>query len=448
MDLSKQWLDQGLALLTCPPAVPCIEVLQAYGILGHLSMQFEGFTGVSGSLLFFCSQMARKMGLHLIDMPAKREERRRGGANLIEVEVKRRIWWHIVSTDWIMANMGGPQEGTYSLHPHQMKTNPPSNVEDENIPVGHSRLSEDEYSVPLGTTSTTVSYFIVRTKLATLFREVIDNLPAGYFASPSSNVSVDMYETILSLDQRFMTFLKSLPPYFQLHSDIHMDTNNSNSNSNSNPLSWQRYLIHHNFHTQLARLHRPFLIRGSSEPRFAYSRMQCIRSAETVIEIHRAHFAQYPHLPRVHYMQHHLLMATVVLTMDVCFNPDEIKAAARKADLLAIFRILEQEELAFSSAHHPSRAINRAVQVLRKMLDKNNICTLDKQEASSLQLHPVHMQPVLEPIQLPETQQHQQQQQPPSDDFWNEFIHYAPSFDVPDWGILFNNLDSQYSGLA
>lgn len=46
-----------------------------------------------------------------------------------------------------------------------------------------------------------------------------------------------------------------------------------------------RYLINFVLHTNPARLHRRFLIRGSTQSKFAYSRMQCIQSTETVLEV-------------------------------------------------------------------------------------------------------------------------------------------------------------------
>ena len=43
---------------------------------------------------------ARGLQIHRLDAPRRREARMLGGENAIELEVQRRLWWHIVSSDW------------------------------------------------------------------------------------------------------------------------------------------------------------------------------------------------------------------------------------------------------------------------------------------------------------------------------------------------------------
>jgi hypothetical protein len=40
------------------------------------------------------------MKIHRLDTPRYREERQKNGADMVDVEVKRRVWWHMVSSDW------------------------------------------------------------------------------------------------------------------------------------------------------------------------------------------------------------------------------------------------------------------------------------------------------------------------------------------------------------
>jgi hypothetical protein len=68
--------------------------------LAHLCTQIEGFSGSFGILSVTGLQMARSMKIHWLDSVPYREQRRNHGADLVELEVKRRIWWHMVASDW------------------------------------------------------------------------------------------------------------------------------------------------------------------------------------------------------------------------------------------------------------------------------------------------------------------------------------------------------------
>jgi hypothetical protein len=76
-----------------------IEEIQATIILSFLIFNLEGFSARSRSLMTTALVTARNLYLHKLD--AQHQE---GQGNTmsycIEAEVKRRIWWHIVATDW------------------------------------------------------------------------------------------------------------------------------------------------------------------------------------------------------------------------------------------------------------------------------------------------------------------------------------------------------------
>lgn len=62
-------------------------------------------TGIVTSYLLLLSMLgpfAKALGLHQVDSKKAVAERRKPGAkvNYVELEVKRRVWWHIVSSDW------------------------------------------------------------------------------------------------------------------------------------------------------------------------------------------------------------------------------------------------------------------------------------------------------------------------------------------------------------
>ncbi|EHY55747.1 hypothetical protein HRR83_009184 [Exophiala dermatitidis] len=377
--LAELWVRRAVSLLTEPPAPPSVEALQTSVGLMHLCTQIEGLRGSFGALAMLSLQMARAMNIHRLDTQPNREHRRKNGADMVELETKRRIWWHMVASDWLLSFVGGPNEGTYMLHPRQMETFRPSNVQDLDIPQDVAHVTEESYSSPIDS-PTSMSYFLHRIESATLVREVVDCLPPSYFASPGKESSDEIYDNILSLDRKYQQHIESLPPFFQL---TIKETASYQALLRAQPyLEWQRYLINLLLHTQLARLHRPFLIRGSREAKYEHSRLQCIRSAETVIEIrNRAMSDQSP--GSFTYVLQHFLTAAIILAMDVCFNPDRDQAPRRKQQVMRACRAMEEELNAkvvpssgpgaedISSGQLMLRSFQNAVRNLRDTLRKH-----------------------------------------------------------------------------
>lgn len=266
------------------------------------------------------------------------------------------------------------------LHPSQIETFHPSNAEDCDIPTGITRITEESYSKPLST-PTTITYFLWRLQVATLSREVTDLLAPTFCTSPDIDNSDEMYSKILLLDQKYQQLLKSLPPFFQLTN--RMDPKEYSALIKEKPhLELQRYLINFVLHTNLARLHRRFLIRGSTQPKFAYSRMQCIQSAETVLEVRKLVVGNENVGSFTHFLLAHFFMAAVILAMDVCFNPNEIRVEQRKQDVLRACRVLEEELGAKMEPNESGgedsngrvmlRAFQKAVLNLRALLRRMN----------------------------------------------------------------------------
>lgn len=79
---------------------PSTLALQAITTLCHVLSHMDGFSDKVNMLRIRTLLMARSVQLHRLDTARKRDERRAKGCNPIEVEVQRRIWWHMVSSDW------------------------------------------------------------------------------------------------------------------------------------------------------------------------------------------------------------------------------------------------------------------------------------------------------------------------------------------------------------
>lgn len=73
-----------------------VEQLQATIITSLLIQNLEGLSKEYWLLHNTSISLARELFIHVLDRPGKSHGRR----NLIEAEVKRRIWWLLATTDW------------------------------------------------------------------------------------------------------------------------------------------------------------------------------------------------------------------------------------------------------------------------------------------------------------------------------------------------------------
>lgn len=98
--LAELWTRRAVLLVTDPPVPPSIEALQTIVGLVHLCVQVEGLGGHFGTLGMLGIQMTRLMKIHRLDSQRARAERLRDGADMVSLEIQRRIWWHLVASDW------------------------------------------------------------------------------------------------------------------------------------------------------------------------------------------------------------------------------------------------------------------------------------------------------------------------------------------------------------
>lgn len=78
---------------------PTVETMQANILISQYLPNFAQ-TNMHASFIGDLIVAAHILGLHQVDNRRNRKLREQHGVNFIELELKRRIWWHIVSTDW------------------------------------------------------------------------------------------------------------------------------------------------------------------------------------------------------------------------------------------------------------------------------------------------------------------------------------------------------------
>lgn len=227
--------------------------------------------------------------------------------------------------------MGSSHCGTYLIHPKQMAVDYPTNVDDADITA--AGLYAKPLSVPTCTT-----FMIFRNSTAAVFREIVD-------AALDQGIELEElpYQTVLELDRKLSDIVEEWPTFFRLDTK---SCKESRKFDKCHPfLRHQRDMGNFGFHVRLSRLHRPYLARGATLQQYAYSRMVCLRSARTVVEVGKSLLASQDFRPiKMWTVGHHIFVSTVILVMDYCFNREEPRAKERKEEIMGCFKLLENTQ--------------------------------------------------------------------------------------------------------
>jgi hypothetical protein len=102
MSYCHQWTilaQDALSAANCL-AKPTLETLQSLILIAQNLTPNTGAIATLRTLTATVMHTARAMSLHQVDSPLNKKQRESTQVDWAELEVKRRIWWHIVSTDW------------------------------------------------------------------------------------------------------------------------------------------------------------------------------------------------------------------------------------------------------------------------------------------------------------------------------------------------------------
>lgn len=77
-----------------------LEQVQASVILGFAMLTKEGLSARSRWLNHAATIAARDLSLHVLDGEKERARRAKSPEDGIQLEMKRRLWWHLASSDW------------------------------------------------------------------------------------------------------------------------------------------------------------------------------------------------------------------------------------------------------------------------------------------------------------------------------------------------------------
>ncbi|CAD0112146.1 unnamed protein product [Aureobasidium uvarum] len=369
--LSVNWKQNALDMLDHIERVSTpttVEQVQATIIMSLVIQNFEGMYNVITEMAILSIKglskkywllhstsitLARDLSIHVLDHPGRPK-----ASGLVENEVKRRVWWYLATTDWLLGSMPSPQEGTYSINPRHSHVNRPMNIDDEDL------VCENASDKPLSE-PTEMSYFLVRThggEVCRVLADLVHPLASGVN-------SVD-YDEIVALEQKTSGLTENMPFYFQLDEDSRKKTEPYLSKYPQ--LATQRYLLQQGLHCHRSRIHRPFLIRGSLDARFHFSRKACLESVRKSLEIRRLlnqeKRGMVLPISRLNFVLYHIFMAALTLALDLCFNKSATEAEdrIRRAELKEACFMLQESKTEMPAA-------NRFLTPLMGLLRKHKI---------------------------------------------------------------------------
>ncbi|KIV81945.1 hypothetical protein PV11_04092 [Exophiala sideris] len=437
---SLVWVKSALDLLESSRRTTqgTLEDIQGTILMTFFLYHFEGFSARVRRLFAAALVTARELGLHKLDAVASSRH-----ADPTEIEIKRRVWWHLVATDWFVALSGGPQEGTYLIQPRQFRVNMLRNVDDRDLnQVPPVDLPQSQPTI--------MSYYIQRVKLGSICRSVVDVMPLS-----SIDLATLDYQEVILLDSKFQAFFDELPMFFRTDENSRRQTEHIVRQYPH--ISTQRCMLNMVARTRRCKVHQPFLIRRSVESHYAYSRDISLESARCVIRLMRLFqretdtaFSSNFKLVRMTCVVHHIFMATIVLVMDLCFNKSE-DDTERKAEVMEACKIMEETACQSPLA---KGFIDSLMGVLRKHKVRLHNLSGDVVDTPSSLNTTAHSGPpnVVDTMTVPEIQplsnsylpqDNTQSYSSDFDEIWKDYVELGPNMDMPGWDSLFSDLDSR-----
>jgi hypothetical protein len=100
--VSAVWANEALEVLDLSNRTTSgsLEDVQAGLILAFLFFHTEGIASNARWLFTRAISTARCLSLHKLDAPSSQSSASSAPGETAEIEIKRRVWWHLTSTDW------------------------------------------------------------------------------------------------------------------------------------------------------------------------------------------------------------------------------------------------------------------------------------------------------------------------------------------------------------
>ncbi|KOS18598.1 putative transcriptional regulatory protein [Escovopsis weberi] len=346
-----------------------MEAVQGLIILFFVICNHESVSQRARNVIMIAISAATELQLHRIDgsLPVPTSPLSR--MSQLKKEIGRRIWWYLVTMDWLLAHFNPLQEGFCVLHADQMAVNLPKNVRDEDLIEGREVIER-----PM-TEPTCVSYLIQRIRLAELTQWMTErHSRSGQASQPYSS------RDILETDMKLKEFIGGIPDFLSLDSSSlsHLPP----TDPRRSPLvAAQRYALNLILHRQLCKMHLPYLAQGTVDPAYAYSRDVCLRSASVVIGLDHKFLEE--HLQfcisklRISMVLRSVFLASIALALNACVKSEATDGVDGLDDAAGPWKMLME---AYDQSPSGSRLLELSIQLLRKYKIKHDpLETLQRQ---------------------------------------------------------------------
>ncbi|RFN45224.1 hypothetical protein FIE12Z_10505 [Fusarium flagelliforme] len=410
------------------PVPQTVTAVTALANLSHVAINSDDVFPIKAlTLRSRCYYMCRAMMIHRLDAPAEQEQRNKVDTNvnpnLIDLEVQRRVWWHLVATDWLTAFSGSSQEGVYTIMPKFMNVKKPDHVDD--ITSGGMNLL---YGAP-ACMITDTAFLLQRLRLAEICREIIDALP-----SMTEDTIEQDYNLIYTLSEKLQNYSHGLPDYFKLNpSKVH----NREMWRERPYIHWQRISLHLGLHARICRLNRPYHIESYANKEYFYSRTMSLASAHKVLEIRRT--MDNPQTrstfkaERYWAILQHVTTAAVTLAFDASLNPDKSGAEISRQSAMKAYQTLEKSG---SDASSLVKGIEKNLAKLMNNLVKNDSMREAKVPEPWKTLAPMEDLAVEDQVMSYDNMY--------SHRLWSDFLANVPDTRMFDWGSLLEDVQLDY----
>ena len=230
LDMAYDWTRITLDVLeqTRRAGTATLETVQATMATVFLLYHADGFSLKVRTLHGSAIMLARDLGLHRTDARRNGLPPPKTQADIVDRELRRRIWWHLACTDWSLGTAGSFNGGTYSISPRQMRVQKPRNITDEELSVMPADFDNPK-SVP-----TIMSYQIQRLRLGEISRRIAD-------LDSMMEIDILSFDDIMSVDDEFETALNEMPVFLRIDQQSLLESKHLESSHLHLPL--QRYIV-------------------------------------------------------------------------------------------------------------------------------------------------------------------------------------------------------------
>ena len=257
--LSKQWYEASVACLhlgdyTSKLNVYSIQAIQVLSISAHII----GFSNKQFVIFGVALRIAQNLGLQRLAQDPDLDEFPADSAGmlssrkdvLIRREVGRRIWAQMCTQDWFSI----PSSDMYYINKRHFTTSRPRRIDDENmVPAGDQ--------VPVATDSGNLMY-----DFASLMADFHDSITA--LSDPAAK-----YDQVLKYDSR-MRALRETP---------YLASTEKSDISEPQWVRWAKGVASIVQAHKIIMIHRSFLGKSFTDPRYAYTRWASIAASKTIL---------------------------------------------------------------------------------------------------------------------------------------------------------------------